>query len=433
MLDSYTALYSVTLPFLHSFADPTMAILHRTRDLSALMPRYAESFRCIGSSCESSCCVGWPVHIDKKTYKAYRNQAHPALRSIFAKIERVADERHPDDYAMLKLRGPQGACPAHQDGMCLVQAALGESYLSDTCQSYPRISRQVNGQMEQSMSLSCPEAARLALLDGTAFDFVEAPVSVREGTVHATNAGVNITPELMNEVRIFCLNLVRTRELAMWQRLALLGMFCETLERHQSGQVSPGIETIIDDFTRMIGSGELVSALAQIQPNHEAQAMVFATLWGAKGFSVSSPFHQTLMQRIALGLGAEVNGQTSAVALVGAYRNGLERLDSALESAPWLLEHYLLNEMFSQLFPLTGSNAYQVYLQLVARFGLLRLLLAAQCNADIELPSLSMLASTVALQCRWFQHDAAYTKQVNQSLLESGWADLHKVCTLLRT
>lgn len=411
-----------------------MSILHRTRNLSAVMPRYAEMFRCIGPRCESSCCAGWPVHIDKKTYKAYRTLPHPALRVISDKVQRVeANHRNPEEYAMFQLDGPDQACPAHQDGMCSVQTALGESYLSDTCQSYPRISRQVNGQMEQTMSLSCPEAARLALLDEAAFEFVEAPVSVREGTVRATRAGVRITPELMNEVRIFCMNLVRTRELALWQRLALLGMFCETLERHQSGQHSPGIQEIIDDFTRMIGSGELIAPLAQVQPNHEAQAMVFATLWGAKGFSATSPFHQALMLRISTGLGADASGQTSAATLVLAYRSGLERLEQMLESAPWFLEHYLLNEMFSHLFPLTGGNAYQAYLQLIARFGLLRLLLAAQCNADADMPTLSTLASTAALQCRWFQHDSAYTRQVNQSLVDSGWANLHKVCTLLRT
>ena len=47
-----------------------MAILHRTRTLPALMPRYTERFRCIGSACEDTCCASWTIHIDKKTYKA---------------------------------------------------------------------------------------------------------------------------------------------------------------------------------------------------------------------------------------------------------------------------------------------------------------------------------------------------------------------------
>jgi lysine-N-methylase len=409
-----------------------MAILHRTRNFTALTPRYAERFRCIGPSCEDTCCVGWPVHIDKKTYKAYRQANHPALQPVYASMQRLANHGSDTEYAVLQLGAQLGNCPAHQDGMCAVQANLGESYLSDTCQNFPRINRFVNGQMQQSMSLSCPEAARLALLDEDAFDFVEAPVSVREKTIHVTNANHLITPELMTEVRIFCMSLMRTHGLALWQRLALLGTFCDAMERDRIDGQRQGIQALISDFTQAIESGELVATLEVFQPNYEAQAMVFATLWGVNGFNATSTFQQDLMQRISTGLGADASGQASAIDLVAAYRRGLTRLDERLEAAPWVLEHYVINEMFTQLFPV-GDNTYTAYLQLVARFGLLRLLLAAQCNTDGELPPLSALSSTVALQCRRFQHDLAYTATVNRSLDESGWSSLDKLFTLIRT
>jgi len=411
-----------------------MPILHRTRTLSALMPRYVERFRCIGPSCEDTCCAGWPVHIDKKTYKAYRNQTHPALQPLLARMRRLDDASDVRGYAILPTSGGDGACPAQQDGLCSVHATLGESYLNDTCQNYPRINRNVNGQQEQALSLSCIEAARMALLAEDAFEFVEAPISVREGTVHTTVVAGRISPQLMNEARIFCMNLMRTRELALWQRLAILGAFCEALERYLIGNAEQqAIQTIIDDFIGVIESGELVATLELIQPDHASQARVFATLWGVRGFTATSAFQQNLMQRIATGLGGDANGQVSAAALEAAYLRGLQRLEAMLASTPWLLENYLLNEMFANLFPVDGGNPYSVYLQLVARFGLLRLLLAAQCNAEDALPQLSTLTATVALQCRRFQHDRDYTTQVNRSLRESGWADLDKLYTLIRT
>lgn len=409
-----------------------MAILHRTRTYSALMPRYTERFRCTGPACEDTCCVGWPVHIDKKTYKAYRNQTHPEIQPVIALMKRLDNPVGDSRYAVLPLGGDNGHCPAQKDGMCTVHAALGESYLSDTCQSYPRVNRNVDDQPEQSLSLSCSEAARLALLDEDAFEFVEAPVSVREGTVYRTRSGGRLNPELMGEVRIFCMNLMRTRELALWQRLALLGNFCETLERYRTGELQVNVQAIIDDFVRTIENGELLATLNLIQPDYEAQAKVFATLWGVKGFAAISAFQEALMQRISRGLGADASGQVSAEGLVAAYRRGLERLEQRLEATPWMLENYLLNEMFSQLFPIEGDDAYDAYLRLVARFGLLRLLLAAQCNTEGELPPLRTLVSTVAMQCRRFQHDLTYTEEVNRSLRASGWADLDRLYTLVR-
>lgn len=409
-----------------------MAILHRTRSLSALMPRYTERFRCTGPACEDTCCVGWPVHIDKKTYKAYRQQTHPAIAPVISLMKRIEHSSSDTRYALLPLTNPDGYCPAQKDGLCTVHAALGESYLSDTCQNYPRVNRRVNGQQEQSLSLSCSEAARLALLHEDAFEFTEAPVSVRDGTVYNTTAAGRMSAEQMSEVRIFCLNLMRTREFALWQRLALLGVFCEALDRYRASDAQDGGQLVIADFMQVIEDGELLAALDLIQPNYDAQAMVFATLWGLKGFAGFTAFQETQVRHIAAGLGADASGQVSGNGLVAAYRRGLERLDQALQATPWMLEHYLLNEMFTQLFPVEGGDAYEAYLRLVARFGLLRLLLAARCNNEDELPTPAALASVVALQCRRFQHDPQYTDHVNLSLRSSGWADLNKLYTLVR-
>jgi lysine-N-methylase len=408
-----------------------MAILHRTVKLSALMPRYTQRFRCTGSACEDTCCVGWSVQIDKKTFKAYRGQSHPEIQPVVALIRRIDKPVNDSKFAVLPL-GETGYCPAQKDGMCTVHATLGESYLSDTCQNYPRINRHVNGQPEQSLSLSCSEAARLALLDADAFEFLEAPVDVREGTLATTDTGNAQGAALINEIRIFCMNLMRTRELPLWQRMALLGVLCDAIERNRLAGAPVAVPAIIDEMVQAIENGALTTALAQIQPDHDAQAQVFATLWGIKVFTASTAFQGALSQRIATGLGADANGQVSGAGLAVAYRRGLERLDQTLADVPWFLENYLLNEIFSQLFPFEGGNTYNAYLRLVARFGLVRLLLAAQCNVEDGRPLLPTLVSTVALQCRRFQHDATFTENVNHSLRASEWSELAKLHTLIR-
>ena len=45
-----------------------------------LMPQYMAKFRCIGSECEDSCCVGWRVTVDEDTYKKYRRVKDPEPR-----------------------------------------------------------------------------------------------------------------------------------------------------------------------------------------------------------------------------------------------------------------------------------------------------------------------------------------------------------------
>lgn len=410
-----------------------MPILHRTQTLSTLMPRFVERFRCIGPSCEDTCCSGWTIFIDKKTYKAYRADAGPGLDQLKNNIERRDDPANTGEYALIKTIGPQRQCSALQDGMCSVHAHLGESYLSHTCHTYPRTNRYLLGQAEQSISLSCPEAARLALLAEDALDFVEAPTQLRVPMITPVSKAFGIEPALMAEVRMFCLNLMRTRELALWQRLALLGTFCDSLAQICSAGEQATIPAMIDDFVRLIENGELMTVLEPIQPDHASQAMVFATLWAEKGFETTSSFQQQMIEQIASRFGADARGQVSAEALVGAYRRGLARLDEALAQTPWLLENYVVNEIYSQFLPFSGNSPYDSYLQLISRFGLLRLLLAVQCNNEGDVPSSATLASTVNLHCRRFQHDPSYAKRVKEALYDSGWAEMAKLYKLLRT
>jgi lysine-N-methylase len=410
-----------------------MTILHRSRTLPALMPRYVERFRCIGSACEDTCCAGWAIHIDKKTYKAYRQTTVPELSRLSTNIlVRDANAASPARYAMIRPEGKTGQCALVQDGLCSVHQHLNETYLSDVCFTYPRASRQFNGQVEQALSLSCPEAARQALLAEDAFEFIEASVSVRDATVETVAAKQGMSVEEMNEVRIFCFNLLRTRDLALWQRLAMLGTFCAALSRLCAEGRQADVPGLIEDVVRLIEAGDLEASLAAITPNLAGQAMVFSVLWSTLGFESPSPFQQEVIRQISAGLGANELGQTTAAELVRAYTRGLERLDKALEAAPYLLEHYVANEMFLLVFPFEAGDAYDSYLRLIARFGLLRFLLAAQCNAD-ENPSLSTLVATVQLHCRRFQHNKSYTDLVNSALQESGWAGFDKLQTLVKT
>jgi lysine-N-methylase len=237
---------------------------------------------------------------------------------------------------------------------------------------------------------------------------------------------------MINEVRIFCLTLLRTAALPLWQRLALLGVFCESLSTTLADGRHAEVGALLENFVALVEQGQAVEALAAMQPNHPAQALVFSTLWGGRSFVTHSPVQNRVIAAVAAGLGADDSGQVSAEQLIARYSQGVQRLPEALQVAPHLLEHYLLNEVFYTMFPFDCAVPYASYLQLVSRFGLLRLMLAAQCNAD-TLPDAAALVQTVQVLCRHFQHDAGFATRVNEALLGSGWGALEKVYGFLRT
>lgn len=412
-----------------------MSVLHFTRNLPALLPQYVSRFKCIGSECEDNCCTGWRVSIDKKTFNAYRQTANPQLSDLFAKnIKRQRSQGSDSNYARIELKADSQECPMMEERLCTVQKNLDESYLSDTCFSYPRYSRNFAGQYEQALTLSCPEAARQALLAADAFDFVEGSVTVRPDTVSEIKPKQGVPLALMNEVRIFCLQLMRTEGMQLWQKLAVLGVFCESLTSTLAQGGHAAVPEMLTTFVTMVESGQVLDALAAMQPNHEAQARVFASLWQGKKHGAVSAVQQAVMDAIAKGLGGEAeSGQVAVEELVKNYSHGAMRLPEAMQAAPHLLEHYILNEMFRDLFPFGSTTPYDHYLQLISRFGLLRLMLAARCNTDGPLPDAAVLVNTTHVFCRRFQHDGNFATRVNQALKNSGWDKLEKVYGFLRS
>ncbi len=76
-----------------------------------------------------------------------------------------------DNYARIELDGP--ACPFLSEGWCAIQKKLGEEYLSIMCSAYPRVMNIVDDVLQRSLDLSCPEAARIVLLDPNPMQFDE--------------------------------------------------------------------------------------------------------------------------------------------------------------------------------------------------------------------------------------------------------------------
>ena len=60
-----------------------------------------------------------------------------------------------------------GRCPMwRQDGLCRIQAELGESALCKTCREFPRLTHDYGDFLELGLELSCPEAAGYILTQG---------------------------------------------------------------------------------------------------------------------------------------------------------------------------------------------------------------------------------------------------------------------------
>lgn len=119
-------------------------------------PVYYDKFRCIAALCPDSCCKEWGVQVDEASAACYRSLPG----DLGDRLREVLREENGETVMTIE----DGRCPMWRtDGLCRIQAELGESALCKTCREFPRLTHDYGGFVEYGLELSCPEAAKFIL------------------------------------------------------------------------------------------------------------------------------------------------------------------------------------------------------------------------------------------------------------------------------
>lgn len=118
-------------------------------------PDYYKKFRCIGGECRDNCCAaGWQIAIDGESLECYSKMEGEIGVRLRNSIdwENGMFEQFEHKCALL-----------NEDGLCDVYCDAGEDRMCVLCQRYPRHYEEYENLREISLSVSCPEAARIVL------------------------------------------------------------------------------------------------------------------------------------------------------------------------------------------------------------------------------------------------------------------------------
>ena len=119
-------------------------------------PDYFDVFRCIASDCPDSCCKEWDVQVDEVSAAFYKSLPG----ALGDRLREVLYQEDGETYLAIVDR----RCPMWRaDGLCRIQAELGEQALCKTCREFPRLTHDYGDFVELGLELSCPEAARFIL------------------------------------------------------------------------------------------------------------------------------------------------------------------------------------------------------------------------------------------------------------------------------
>lgn len=406
-----------------------------------LQPSYYEAFRCVGSVCEDTCCTGWRVPVDKETFQKYQNCSHPTLGPKLHEFVTIAPASQSEDgWAEIQLAN--GVCHFLSEGLCEIQSALGEEFLSKNCATYPRVMTFVDGVLERSLDLSCPEAARLALCDPEPLTFVfsdeadNARLGVL-GSVDTTNAKHPDKPfHYVQEVRSLMIALLQNRGYPLSQRLLVLGRLCDKLEA-EGTENGCGLLQAITRETTLIQPRPAMSSTERFETVIE---LILARI----GSDATSRRFLNCYQSFMAGLHWTMDSSMEQLA---------ERLDSSIAGPlaafrakhEYMLEHYLVSYVFRSLFPFGSTSVNRKLAQhsfppsissqyqlMVVDFAIVEAMLAGIAALYGERFGVREAIMLIQSATKTFEHSLSYLGKALELLGARGLTDCASMGKLIR-
>jgi lysine-N-methylase len=419
-----------------------------------VLPEYSQSFRCIGPACEDSCCQGWAVPIDRSAYEKYQGVQPGPLRTLLdTKILLTPTDPNPAHYARVQMPASQ-VCPfLNEERLCQIQCEHGEEFLSVTCATYPRIAQTIDNLKGVALSLSCPESARLVLLNPRLL----APNSTGGYQISWQDTGPG-EPSLLPyfwPIREFVLGLIANRAYPLWQRLFLVGAFCRRLDTVKTAALKPdalavwerkphdflrGFPSLYHDFAGAVAAGGLRAAMDAIPADLGLQLDIVLRLTGlgSKRARINPRFLECA-RVFAEGIGLGANAPLKSC--IGFYGTAYTHAYAPFFARhPYILENYLINMIFAKAFPFGAKNGAlpgdpnmaQEFAELATQFALIKGLLIGVAGFYGNTFNADHVIHTVQSASKHFEHYPEFLPQA-QGLLEArGLNNAHGLTMLLR-
>jgi lysine-N-methylase len=405
-----------------------------------LQPRSYHAFRCIGADCEDTCCAGWAVNVDQHTYEAYQRSEDPELGPALHSLVVINTENATaNNYARITLSG--SSCPFLTEGLCAIQKKLGEEYLSIMCAAYPRVMNLVDDVVQRSLDLSCPEAARVVLLDPSPMEFDEedgAQHDSRSGqlsVLSTADASSDKPYRYFREIRSLMVWLLQNRDYSVWKRLAILASLCDQLQAAAATDGHSQTPEILDACRDAVERGVFDEALNSHRAQPAAQlSVVLELIVDRIGSDFAAPrFFECYRDFMA---GVDWTTESSMTDLGQRYAAAHSKSYAPLMSRhAYILEHYLVSYVHRTLFPLgpqtSPTSIQDQCLMLLTYYAIVQTVLIGVAGFHGARFDVNHVIKVIQSSTKTFEHSLAFPPRALQILAKNGITTCASLAILL--
>lgn len=395
--------------------------------MKILMPNYYKKFQCIAEKCQDSCCIGWTIYVDKKSFYKYRKIKGDFGKELNKNITRNRRSQGDSSYGKISLTS-QGRCSfLNENNLCTIYTNIGEENLCNVCKIYPRGIKKFGNRYERQMTISCPEIARLILVDEEiiSFEMIEEELSIAEEERVSSFIYDKELEGILWDIRILLIEIAQFREIPVWKRMTLIK---QVTNKIQDMLVNGNYhESIIVTLKEYVQSEETIMLLDKLEPVREQK---------------SELINQILEFRMTLGTGTEKF--TSLINEIREfnreYKNNKwnidlieEEFNRYFEPKEYMLEHYLVYYIYNNFMEaLQNKNLDKEISILLINYMLIKYMLMVKWIKNEKQLILQDIIDIIYSFSRTMEHSTKFKEQFYELVKKCKFDDLRSMIAFTR-
>ncbi|MCZ8523609.1 flagellin lysine-N-methylase [Paenibacillus mucilaginosus] len=407
-----------------------------TTMVPTLLPEYMQRFTCIGGACEDTCCSGWTVNIDEDTFKKYKKVKHAEFKTKL-KENVIKNDRNPTKNFAARMKLEQSRCSfLNTSNLCDIQLNLGENYLCNTCSVYPRRTNKVNGALEQALSVSCPEAARLVMLneDGILFEQGEGKKEAYpwiSSDIQTRGGKVSDWRSFFEEYRYVTISILQNRSYSLEERLLVIGMLFSELQEYIDADKANDIPDVLGSYLKCAEDHTFQGAFDEVAKRLDIQLRLCRELvvLGLKHTPGSSRYLECSRDMMSgLGIHDEAEDKEIEGRYVSAYGMYYEPF---MREHGYMLENYLVNYVFKNCMPLDSSSLFESYVRMIMHYSLIKIHMVGIAGHDQGLNTGSVIKLIQSIS-KTFEHSVEYFETIMTLVKENHFMSMPYMSILIK-
>lgn len=398
--------------------------------MKILKPFYYDDFKCIADKCKDSCCIGWTVHIDKKSYNKYKKVKGDFGRFLNDNIARNRKDLNDLAYGKMKLNTNRCSLLS-EDNLCNLYINLGEDYLCNTCKIYPRMVRKYGEIYEKYLTLSCPEVARIISSFNNPFSFNlddEALTDFEKEYISEEKYN-NKLYNLLWEARSLSIEIAQFKEIEIWKRLLFIKLVEEKIQNVINTSEYDQADSLINSLRESVIDSRIIESLDEIKRVDKVKLLFISTFLKARSNSgiTNNTFFSLLVDFNVL-----VNDKSEDEVLE-LLENKEKEFNEYFKEKDYILENYIVYNLYNNYMKaLYSKDLNKEIVRLILSYSVIKVLLIARWSKNDKLLKEEDIIDVLYSFSRVLEHSEKFIEIIYRNIKEAGYDTLAYLTILVR-